>query len=95
MELLIAGFCSATALHGSVALPFCHPDRSASEVEGSAVQPTFTGPAVRKRSVEFTFAEKFGSVFGRFFIYVIDDQHGRRTPLLLQFQPELLADGIE
>jgi hypothetical protein len=23
MELLIAGFCSATAVHGSVALPFC------------------------------------------------------------------------
>jgi hypothetical protein len=35
------------------------------------------------------------SVFGRLFFDVIDDQHGRWTPLLLQFQPKLSADGIE
>ena len=35
------------------------------------------------------------SIFGGLFFYVIDDQHGRCTPLLLQFQPELLAGGVE
>jgi hypothetical protein len=38
------GFCSATALHGSVALPFVIP----TAVEGSAVQPTFTGNVFRQ-----------------------------------------------
>ncbi len=38
------GFCSATALHGNVALPFVIP----TEVEGPAVQPTFTGNVFRQ-----------------------------------------------
>jgi hypothetical protein len=37
-------FCSATALYGSVALPFVIP----SEAEGSAVPPTFPGNVFRE-----------------------------------------------
>jgi hypothetical protein len=42
------GFCLATALHGSVPLPFVIP----SEVEGSAVQPTFTGNVFRQSEAQ-------------------------------------------
>jgi hypothetical protein len=33
--------------------------------------------------------------FGLAFFYVIDHQHGRWAPPLLQFQSQLFADGIE
>jgi hypothetical protein len=38
-KVMKSGFCSATALHGSVALPFVIP----SAAEGSAVQRTYPG----------------------------------------------------
>jgi hypothetical protein len=47
------GFCSATALHGSVAFPFVHgsaafPFVIPSEAEGSAVPRTFLGHVFRQ-----------------------------------------------
>ena len=35
------------------------------------------------------------SILGWLFFYVIDHQHRRWTPMLLQFKTELLAEGIE
>jgi hypothetical protein len=46
LKLMKNSFCPATALHGSVALPFVIP----SEAEGSAVLRTIPGNVFRQRN---------------------------------------------
>jgi hypothetical protein len=59
-------------------------------------------PLVRTQSAQaithlfsWVIEDPCASIFGGLFFYVIDDQHWHWTPLLLQFQPQLFADGIE
>ena len=50
---------------------------------------------IRPTVFSWTIGGPSPSIFRGLLFYVIDDQHGHWTLLLLQFQPELFADGIE
>jgi hypothetical protein len=56
------GFCSATPLHGSVALPFVIPTGA----EGSAVQPTFTGNVFRQSGATCGSTPSISQICSRF-----------------------------